>query len=184
MFKHHMNRRQFLKHSSTIVFGTTIITSGGASIFSPLSVFAENLAVLDEYHAKILLSLIRQMYPHEMLADTHYSDIIKGLDAEANKDDDVRHLLNDGIAHVETISFGKWLEISPSMQSKLMGEIADSPFFAKLKSTIIVTLYNDPAVWKQFGYEGEAFSKGGYLHRGFNDLDWLPDPPLDASPKS
>jgi hypothetical protein len=24
--------------------------------------------------------------------------------------------------------------------------------------------------------EGPSFDKGGYLHRGFNDLDWLPDP--------
>jgi hypothetical protein len=30
-----------------------------------------------------------------------------------------------------------------------------------------------------FGYEGEAFSKGGYLFRGFNDLHWLPEVPLD-----
>jgi hypothetical protein len=26
------------------------------------------------------------------------------------------------------------------------------------------------------GYEGPSFDKGGYLNRGFNDLDWLPDP--------
>jgi hypothetical protein len=25
------------------------------------------------------------------------------------------------------------------------------------------------------GYEGPSFDKGGYLERGFNDLDWLPD---------
>ncbi len=38
-------------------------------------------------------------------------------------------------------------------------------------------------MWKVFGYEGEAFSQGGYLHRGFNDLNWLPEPPEEASPK-
>jgi hypothetical protein len=26
------------------------------------------------------------------------------------------------------------------------------------------------------GYEGRSFAKGGYLQRGFNDLDWLPEP--------
>lgn len=184
MFKHHMNRRQFLKHSSTIVVGTTVITSAGASIFYPISVFANNLSVLDEQQAKMMLFFIRQMFPHETLADTHYSDIIKGLDADANGNDEVRTLLLDGIENLNSISNGKWLEMSPSEQTTLMEKIADSPFFAKIKGTIVVTLYNDPVVWKQFGYEGEAFSKGGYLHRGFNDLDWLPDPPLDASPKS
>jgi hypothetical protein len=32
-----------------------------------------------------------------------------------------------------------------------------------------------------FGFEGEAFSKGGYLNRGFGSLRWLPDVPLESS---
>ena len=37
--------------------------------------------------------------------------------------------------------------------------------------------------WAHFGYEGEAFSKGGYLLRGFNDLKWLPEvPSADSGP--
>ena len=59
MFKRQMNRRQFLKHSSTIVVGTTVIASGGASIFYSILVFADNLSVLDEQQAKMMPSLIR-----------------------------------------------------------------------------------------------------------------------------
>jgi hypothetical protein len=36
--------------------------------------------------------------------------------------------------------------------------------------------------YAHFGYQGEAFSKGGYIFRGFNDLTWLPNPPPEASP--
>jgi hypothetical protein len=44
-------------------------------------------------------------------------------------------------------------------------------------------LYNNPIAWQYFGYQGEAFSKGGYLLRGFNDLKWLPDvPAADSGP--
>ena len=28
-------------------------------------------------------------------------------------------------------------------------------------------------LWPLFGYEGESYSKGGYLEHGFNDIDWL-----------
>ena len=43
--------------------------------------------------------------------------------------------------------------------------------------------YATPLAYAHFGYEGEAFSKGGYLVRGFDELDWLPDVPLeDAGP--
>jgi hypothetical protein len=37
-----------------------------------------------------------------------------------------------------------------------------------------VALYDDAEVWDLLGYEGASFDKGGYLHRGFDDLDWLP----------
>lgn len=41
------------------------------------------------------------------------------------------------------------------------------------------TLYDDHEVWSILGYEGPSFDKGGYINRGFNDLDWLPDPRID-----
>jgi hypothetical protein len=44
-----------------------------------------------------------------------------------------------------------------------------------------MVLYSNPIAWAHFGYEGEAFSKGGYLLRGFNDLKWLPEVPTAAS---
>jgi hypothetical protein len=37
-----------------------------------------------------------------------------------------------------------------------------------------VALYDSAEVWDLLGYEGPSFDKGGYLHRGFDDLDWLP----------
>jgi hypothetical protein len=28
-------------------------------------------------------------------------------------------------------------------------------------------------VWAKFGYEGPSADKGGYISRGFDDIDWL-----------
>ena len=42
--------------------------------------------------------------------------------------------------------------------------------------TAVVAVYSDQRTWELVGYAGPSFDKGGYLHRGFNDLDWLPDP--------
>jgi hypothetical protein len=56
-------------------------------------------------------------------------------------------------------------------------------FFKSVRATTLVTLYASPLVYAYFGYQGEAFSKGGYLLRGFNDLRWLPEVPLaDSGP--
>jgi hypothetical protein len=40
-------------------------------------------------------------------------------------------------------------------------------------------MYSDREVWQVLGYEGESYDKGGYLHRGFDDLDWLPTPRIE-----
>ena len=50
--------------------------------------------------------------------------------------------------------------------------------FARLDSAV-VTLYSDPEVWELLGYEGPSYDKGGYVDRGFDDLDWLPDPRIE-----
>jgi hypothetical protein len=40
----------------------------------------------------------------------------------------------------------------------------------------VVEVCSDQRTWELVGYEGPSFGKGGYLERGFDDLDWLPDP--------
>ena len=59
--------------------------------------------------------------------------------------------------------------------------IESGPFFQSVRRKTVLVLYANPIAWAHFGYEGEAFSKGGYLFRGFNDLKWLPEVPLEAS---
>jgi hypothetical protein len=34
-------------------------------------------------------------------------------------------------------------------------------------------------VWAALGYEGSSYDKGGYINRGFNDLNWLPEPRIE-----
>jgi hypothetical protein len=36
-------------------------------------------------------------------------------------------------------------------------------------------LYNNPLVWRYFGYEGPSAHLGGYINRGFDDISWIPD---------
>ena len=37
----------------------------------------------------------------------------------------------------------------------------------------MVGLYNQKELWPIFGYEGASADKGGYIERGFDDIDWL-----------
>ena len=49
-----------------------------------------------------------------------------------------------------------------------------------IRSTAVVSLYSNAMAYEHFGY-GASKGDGGYLHQGFNNLSWLPDPPASAS---
>jgi len=59
--------------------------------------------------------------------------------------------------------------------------VESTPYFQNVRAQTLQVLYATPMAAKLFGYEGEAFSKGGYLTRGFNDLRWLPEVPAPDS---
>jgi hypothetical protein len=42
-----------------------------------------------------------------------------------------------------------------------------------MRGSLVTALYNQKELWPKLGYEGSSFDKGGYIERGFNDIDWL-----------
>jgi hypothetical protein len=61
--------------------------------------------------------------------------------------------------------------------------MADSVFFQGIRAKVITTLYDDREVWQILGYEGPSYDQGGYIDRGFADLDWLPEPRIELGPE-
>ncbi|MNN60848.1 hypothetical protein D3C81_1760550 [compost metagenome] len=55
----------------------------------------------------------------------------------------------------------------------LLREIETTPFFRETRSALMFGLYDNKTLFPLFGYEGSSVEKGGYIARGFNDLDWL-----------
>lgn len=56
---------------------------------------------------------------------------------------------------------------------KLLRAMESDAFFQAVRGDLVVSLYNQKELWPIFGYEGESASKGGYIKRGFDDIDWL-----------
>src|SRR5258708_15983297 len=56
----------------------------------------------------------------------------------------------------------------------LLQGIEQTDFFRKVRSDLVVSLYNQEELWPKFGYEGSSAEHGGYIKRRFNDIDWLP----------
>jgi hypothetical protein len=121
----------------------------------------------------------RTMFPHDGFPDEAYEKVIRQLEVEAGNDETVARQIEEGLAGLD--GSGSFAELDADAQLAALGQAEGTPFFELLKATAVVELYDNPAVWRILGYEGPSAHLGGYVNRGFDDLDWLPDPPLVMS---
>jgi hypothetical protein len=125
------------------------------------------------------LHAARTMFPHDGFPDEAYEKVIRQIEVEAANNEDVAKQIEEGIAALD--GSGSFASLDEDARLEALTKAEGTPFFALLKATAVVELYDNPAVWKLLGYEGPAAHLGGYVDRGFDDLDWLPDPPLVMS---
>ncbi len=165
-----LTRRALLGRA--IATGALAVTGLGF-IAAPDAAWALEVTVITPEEMAALLQMARDIYPHDQVADRFYAVAVKGYDAEENK-----ALVAEGVAalnaaakaqgHADYVSIG-WEDD----RVKVLQAIEASVFFQTVRAGLVTGLYNQKEVWPIFGYEGESFSKGGYIDRGFNDIDWL-----------
>ena len=98
---------------------------------------------------------------------------------EAAKDPAVKSLINDGVARLDQEANDRhkmpYAQVAwENDRVALLQRIEESAFFQKIRGDLVVSLYNNKEVWPRFGYEGSSAEHGGYIKRGFADIDWLP----------
>jgi hypothetical protein len=125
-----------------------------------------------------LVQMSRDIYPHDRLEDSYYAAAVSVLDSGAKADAALKTTLEDGVSGLDTSAIGgKSIGYRGLPDEKtriaLLKDIETGPFFQAVRGNLITGIYNNKEVWPIFGYEGESASKGGYIDRGFNDLDWL-----------
>ncbi len=178
-----MNRRQFLQTSGLAAEGVAVVASGSVLMASD-GAWALQLSTLDGHEGMTLLGMTRQLYPHDSLGDIYYAGVVEALDGEAKGNGDLAGTIKEGVAELDGAMGVKWIELSDGNQLAVLKSMEASGFFQKVRGTTVVALYNNPLVWRHFGYEGSSHEYGGYLERGFDDLRWAGEPSADASPKA
>ncbi len=131
---------------------------------------------LEQHVAETVAALARTLYPHVALPDSVYARVPAKIDEAAREDAGAASTVNDGVADLDGRGEQPFLQRSAEQQLADAKAIEGSDLFELVRSTAVVEIYSDPQTWKLLGYEGPSFAQGGYVNRGFNDLDWLPDP--------
>ena len=172
---HQLQRREFLKTATGLLTGL-VVAGSPLALIAPARAWAVDLTAFTSAEAATLMSVSRTIAPHDKLDDAAYALVIKNVDEDATGDIHLRKMLKDGLASLGA-DFAKLTE--PDRVATLK-KIESGDFFQTMRLKTLQVLYATPIAYAYFGYEGESFSKGGYLLRGFNDLRWLPDVPVEA----
>ena len=170
------SRRIFLRGAATAVPTVAIAASVGLSIEDA---WAEESTALAPSTMKTLVKVARDIYPHDFLGDVYYINAIKPWDGKAAKDPAIKTLLEEGVRRLDQDAQGRhnvaYINLPwEADRIVLLQGIEQSDFFKKIRSDLVVSLYNQQELWPKFGYEGSSAEYGGYIKRGFSDIDWLP----------
>ena len=177
-----LRRREFLKKSAIVVAGTAAFASG-VNVVAGAEQWTSGLKILNAHQGQTLLAMSRQVFPHPQLDDSYYVIVVQDLDTEATTKPESARLLREGIAQLDAAKGTNFVTLRPIEQIRVLKQIDRTDFFTKVRNSELVSLYNNRDLWKKLGYPGASYSIGGYLHHGFDDLNWLPNPPESASPK-
>jgi hypothetical protein len=171
-----LDRRDILKVSTGLLAGL-VVAGSPLALIARGRAWAINLTSFTTTEGATLMAAARTIMPHDKLDDAAYALVVNAMDSDASKDEPTRKLFKEGVA-------GLGGEFATSMENERIAElkkVESSDFFKAMRLKTVQVLYTTPLAYAYFGYEGEAFSKGGYLLRGFNDLKWLPEVPLADS---
>lgn len=170
-----VSRRLFLRAGSAAVPAAFI---AGASI-TATAAWAEDAKAISPHAMATLVKVARDIYPHDHIADIFYVRAVSPWDAKAAKDPATRSMIAEGVARLDQDAQER--HASPYLnvgweadRVVLLRGIEQTKFFGTLRADLVVSLYNQPEIWPKFGYEGSSAEHGGYIARGFNDIDWLP----------
>ncbi len=143
------------------------------------------MTLLSDHDTATLVRLLKVAYPHRGFPDGPYERTAQAvLDAAAANPRQLAQLIQ-GLGDLNVLRGIPFVELDDETALTVLRGIQDSSaFFANVRGIAVVALYDDHEVWDLLGYEGASFDQGGYVDRGFNDLDWLPEPKIEIEEKS
>jgi hypothetical protein len=142
--------------------------------------WVSHLSALDAGAAETLVAVVRTLYPHDGLPDRVYRRVVAALDGVARAQPVPAQRLAEFLDALKERGLLPFRELSESYRVQALKAIEGSAAFRFVQRASVRFLYDDVEVWRAFGYEGASVHLGGYIERGYNDLAWLPEPPVET----
>ncbi|TCD16073.1 twin-arginine translocation signal domain-containing protein [Oricola cellulosilytica] len=170
-----ISRRDLLRRAGGAGAAAMLVVSGGA-VLSVNQAWGLEVTALKPETMATLIQMARDIYPHDHVPDKYYAIAMKSYDAEmAAKETSKKDMIEAAIADLDArAGDGGYLGLGwEDDRVAVLKQIESTDFFKMVRGGLVTGLYNQKEVWPLFGYEGESYSEGGYIDRGFDDIEWL-----------
>ena len=160
-----ISRREFLQSTvslALVVLGRRVGANGVAALPS-------------NGEGKILADIVYQLFPHERLSGDVYEHVTEQLSDRISQSAELTAMMDSAMEVLSGNSHENWFALAERGKVEAIEKIRHTPFFQFVLNEALSGVYRHPLTWELLGYEGSSLEFGGYIDRGLDDIDWLPE---------
>ena len=124
---------------------------------------------------QVLSGVIYQLFPHPRLDKDVYDQVTQQVGDKVDQSAELTLMMNNAMETLSGVVDENLAALPDREQMERLEKIQHTPFFQFVLNETLGGIYRHPLTWELLGFEGSSLEFGGYLNRGFNDIDWLPE---------
>jgi hypothetical protein len=172
MIARQTRRRRFLVAAISLAgLGATPLP---VAILRSSAAWANSDAGEDSAQLMAMTKLARHLFPYDRLADSVFAEVLGEVLAITVADPSTEKLLQSLEDKLDEQSARPWASLDNDEQLRMIVRLQNSALFESVLGLVRFRLHYHPEVWELLGYPGSSVEYGGYVDRGFDDIDWLP----------
>lgn len=157
-----LQRRRMLLAISQLVLAGSLGACGGAP--EPAQ-----QAAAPEGDLELLAAISYDLFPFPDLPPGLYVQVGERL-LQANNP-----VIAEGLSQLRASAGATaWRAIDDTTRVATLTSMQTTPFFATVRAATLEVVFRAPETFAMVGYGGSAIEQGGYINRGFDQIDWLP----------
>ena len=157
-----ISRREFLQ----LTVSLALVSLGGHSVADDTP---------GRHGGKVLSDVVYQLFPHERLSRDVYTQVTDQLGDRIGQSAELTAMMDSAMEVLSGNSPENWFTLAERGKTEALEKIRHTPFFQFVLNEALSGVYRHPLTWELLGYEGSSLEFGGYIDRGLDDIDWLPE---------
>ncbi len=136
---------------------------------------SKSAPALSQQELDVLADLAHRLVPLLEPSSPVYQSVATAIQSQALRSTGLAELVSSGIVSLAAENDKPWLELTAQQRAAAIQSGYPNQFLALIRWIACEHVLRDTQVWAKLGYQGSSIEYGGYLHRGFDDIDWLPN---------